>query len=208
MKPLRAIPLFSLILFCLLVLGSCTTTAAKKEKSLGLQSEALVLLDAEEYGQAVTLLEEAVKLAPQESEGRYNLVLALLANNQADEAITLSNASFALFPAHLEFLLAKAFAYREKGDSNSAFALYTEILALDRANFSLHADLMELAQQKGQTSFARETALYLLSMHKEEARAFDTLATIEGQDSWYAVVSTLMKEASAQSPVLPQEQSK
>ena len=201
MKTLRSILFFSLVFFSLVLLGSCTSTAAKREKSLGLQAEALLALDTKEYAQAVSVLEEAVKLAPKESEGRYNLVLALLANKQADEAITLSDASFALFPAHLEFKLAKAFAYREKGELNSAFDLYAEILAMDRGNFVLHAMLMELALENGYTDFARESAKYLLSRHKEEARALSALATIEGEDSWYAVASSLMKEASEESPL-------
>ncbi len=200
--------LIPILLLSLLLLGSCTTGVAKKEKSLVLQAEALTLLDNKEYGQAVPLLEEAVKLAPEESEGRYNLVLALLANEQFDEAITLSDASFSLFPAHLEFLLAKAFAYREKGDPDHAFVLYYEILAMDKGKYSLHATLMELALEMGYADFAKETALYLLSMHQEEARAFNALATLEGKDSWYAFASSLMKEASAISPELIQEQSK
>ena len=166
------------------------------------------MLDAKMYGQAVPLLEEAVKLAPNESEGRYNLVLALLANEQFDEAIILCDTSFPLFPVHLEFLLAKAYALREKGELNSAFDLYSEILTLDRGNFPLHATLMELALAHGYTDFARETALYLLSMHKEQARALEALATIEGEDSWFAFASSLMKEASVLSPELNQEQSK
>jgi len=207
-KRLRSILFYALVFFSLVLLGSCTTTAAKREKNLVLQAEALVALDAKEYEQAVTILEEAVNLAPKESEGRYNLVLALLANRQFDEAILLSEGSFSLFPAHLEFLLAKAFAYREMGDVDTAFSLYTEILAKDRGNSSLHATLMELALEKGQTAFAKETALYLLSMHEEEARALQALATIEGEDSWYAFAASLMKEASTKSPELPQEQSK
>ena len=200
--------LIVLLLLSILLLPSCTTSVAKKEKSLGIQAEALLSLDAKEYGHAVTLLEEAVKLAPKESEGRYNLVLALLANKQFTEAIALSDSSFSLFPAHLEFLLAKAFAYREQGELHSAFDLYTEILALDKGNYPLHANLMELALEKGFTNFTRETALYLVFMHKEEARALQALATMEGKDSWYAVAASLMKEASAKSQVLPQSQSK
>lgn len=185
-----------ILLLSLLLLGSCSTRLAKREKSLVLQSEALSLLDSKEYGQAVTKLEEAVKLQPKESEGRYNLVLALLANQQNDEAITLCDTSFALFPAHLEFPLAKAFAYRQKGQWPDAFTLYAEVLLLDRGNFSLHATLMELALNQGYTDFAKETAHYLLSVHKEEARALKTLAALEGEDSWYALASSLMKEAS------------
>ena len=200
--------LIPILFLALVLLSSCTTMAARKEKSLGLQAEALLLLQAKEYEQAVALLEEAFKLAPKESEGRYNLVLALLANKQADDAITLSEASFALFPAHLEFLLAKAYALREKGELESAFAVYEKILALDRGNFALHANLMELALEKGQTAFSQKTALYLLSVHKEEARAFKALATMEGKDSWYAVAASLMKEASKPDPEPLPEQSK
>lgn len=200
--------LIPLLILTLLLLSSCTTSIAKREKSLVLQAEALSLLDAKEYGKAVPLLEEAVKLAPKESEGRYNLVLALLANEQFDEAILLCDDSYSLFPAHLQFMLAKAFALRAKGESDAAFSLYSEILALDRGNFPLHATLMELALEKGYHDFARKTALYLLSVHKEEARAFKALATIEGEDSWYAFAASLTKEASAESPELIQEQSK
>lgn len=200
--------LIPILLLSVLLLGSCSTRLAKKEKSLALQADALALLDEKEYGQAVTILEEAVRLAPQESEGRYNLVLALLANEQFDEAITLSDASFSLFPAHLEFMLAKAYALRQKGAMQMAFDLYAEILEMDRGNFPLHATLMELALEEGYVDFSKETALYLLSMHKEEARAFKALATIEGEESWYAVALSLMKEASEQSPELPPEQSK
>jgi len=200
--------LIPLLLLFLLLFSSCTTMAAKKEKSLGLQAQALVALDAKEYGQAVALLEEAVRLTPKESEGRYNLVLALLANKQFDKAITLSEASFSLFPAHLEFLLSKAYAYREMGELDSAFDLYAEILAIDSGNFSLQANLMELALEKGYTDFARKTALYLLGKHKQEARALKTLATLEGEDSWYALAASLMKEASVKSPEMPQELSK
>lgn len=205
MKKVTFILLLSLC--SLLLLGSCTTMAAKREQSLILQAEALLLLDEKAYGQAVTLLEEAVRLSPKESEGRYNLVLALLANGEFDEAITLSEESFALFPAHLEFLLAKAYALREKGESKSAFAVYESILRLDRGNFALHATLMELALAMNQTTFARETALYLLSVHKEEARALQVLATMEGEGSWYAAAAPLMKEASGQDPELLPEQS-
>lgn len=189
------------------MLGSCSTRLAKREKSLVLQADALLLLDSKEYGQAVTKLEKAVMLQPKESEGRYNLVLALLANQQNDEAITLCDTSFALFPAHLEFPLAKAFAYRQKGQWSDAFTLYAEVLLLDRGNFSLHATLMELALKQGFTDFAKETALYLLSLHKEEARALKTLATLEGEDSWYALASSLMKEASKPVQEEHQEQS-
>jgi tetratricopeptide (TPR) repeat protein len=181
---------------------------AKREKSLVLQAEALTLLDEKAYAEAVPLLRQAVKLAPKESEGRYNLVLALLANEQPDEAITLCDASFSLFPAHLEFILAKAFAYRQKGDLDEAFVVYREILDKDKGNFTLHAHLMELALELGYTDFAKQNALYLLSLHKEEARAFETLATLEGEDSWYAKASSLMKEASTAAPEQPQEQSK
>ena len=203
----RLIPILLLIL-TLLLLGSCTTTAAKREKSLGLQAQALIALDAEEYGKAVALLEEAVKLAPKESEGRYNLVLALVADGQFDEAIALSDASFVLFPANLEFLLSQAFAYRKKGDLDAAFILYADILAKDRGNFALHATLMELALEEGYTEFAQETALYLLFVHKEEVRALQALTTIEGVDSWYAKALPLMKEASEQDPEMLPEQSK
>ncbi len=200
--------LIAILLLSLLLLSSCTTRVAKREKSLVLQSEPLLALDAKEYGEAVVLLEDAVKLAPKESEGRYNLVLALLADKQFDEAIARSDASFALFPAHLEFLLAKAFALREKGDLDTAFSIYAEILATDRGNYPLHATLMELALEMEHIEFARETALYLLSVHKEEARAFQALATIEGDTSWYALAASLMKEASKQDPELPPSQSK
>lgn len=201
----RAIPI---LLLSLLLLLSCSTGAAKRDKSLFLQAEGLSALEAKEYAEAVSLLQQAVKLAPQESEGRYNLLLALLANKQLDEAILLSDASFSLFPAHLEFLLAKAFAYREQGELDAAFVLYGEILAMDRGNFPLHATLMELAMELGYTDFARESAQYLLSVHQEEARAFKTLATLEGEESWYALASSLMKEASKEDPKQPQEQSK
>lgn len=197
-----------ILFLSLLLLGSCSTRLAKREKSLVLQADALLLLDSKEYGQAVTKLEKAVMLQPKESEGRYNLVLALLANQQNDEAITLCDTSFALFPAHLEFPLAKAFAYRQKGQWSDAFTLYAEVLLLDRGNFSLHATLMELALKQGFTDFAKETALYLLSLHKEEARALKTLATLEGEDSWYALASSLMKEASEPVQEEHQEQSK
>ncbi len=200
--------LIPILLLSVLLLGSCSTRVAKRERSLTLQAEALHLLDAKEYAKAVSLLKEAFRLTPKESEGRYNLVLALLANREFDEAISLCDASFTLFPAHLEFLLAKAFALREKGDSDSAFILYSEILAMDRGNFPLHATLMELALEEGYTQLAQETALYLLSMHKEEARALAALATIEGKESWYAQAGSLMKEASAESPELPLEQSR
>jgi len=196
------------LFLCLLLLGSCSTQVARKEKSLVLQKDALAALDRKEYGDAVPLLKEAVKLAPKESEGRYNLVLALLADEQFDEAILLCDTSFALFPAHLQFPLAKAYAYRQKGEQEKAFELYREILAKDRGNYTLHATLMELAMEEGDTSFAREVALFLISVHKEEARSFSTLATLEGEASWYAKVSALMKEASAQDPKPPQGQSK
>ncbi len=204
----RLFPILLVFLFSVLLFGSCSTTQAKREKSLVLQAEALSLLDAKEFGQALPLLQEAVKLAPNESKGRYNLVLALLANQKFDEAITLSSASFSLFPAHMEFLLAQAYALREKGETDDAFALYGDILALDRGKFSLHADLMELALEQGYTDFAKEAGLYLLSVHKEEARAFKVLATIEGDASWYALVATLMKEASEKDPEPLPEQSK
>ncbi|MBI9093457.1 MAG: tetratricopeptide repeat protein [Sphaerochaeta sp.] len=200
--------LVPILFLTLVLLASCTTTSAKREESLVLQAEALSLLDAKEYGQAVPLLEEAVKLSPKESEGRYNLVLALLANEMFDEAILLCDDSYALFPAHLQFMLAKAFALRTKGESDAAFSLYSAILAIDRGNFPLHATLMELALEKGNTDFAKDTALYLLSVHEEEVKAFDALATIEGEDSWYALAASLMKEASAESPESIQEQSK
>ena len=204
----RLLPILLILLISLLLLGSCSSMAAKREKSLILQDEALTLLDAQEYGQAVPLLEEAVRLAPKESEGQYNLVLALLADEQYEKAILQCDASFSLFPAHLEFLLAKAYAYREMGELDTAFTLYREILALDRGNFALHATLMELALERGQNAFAEETALYLLSVHKEEARALQALATLEGEDSWYAAAAPLMKEASEPDPELPLEQSK
>lgn len=204
----RLIPVLLLSLISLLLLGSCSTMAAKREKSLVLQAEALKLLDAQEFGQAVSLMEEAVRLAPKESDGQYNLVLALLADEQFEKAITQCDASFSLFPAHLEFLLAKAYAYREMGDPDTAFMLYAEILALDRGNFALHATLMELALEMEYTTFAKETALYLLSVHTEEARALQALATVEGDESWYALAASLMKEASEQDPESLQEQSK
>lgn len=201
----RALPA---LLLCLFLLGSCSTQVARREKSLVLQKDAIAALDRKEYGEAVPLLKEAVKLAPKESEGRYNLVLALLADEQFDEAILLCDASFSLFPAHLQFPLAKAYAYRQKGEQETAFALYGEILAKDRGNYALHATLMELAMEEGATSFAKEIALLLISLHKEEARAFATLATLEGEASWYAKANALMKEASTQDPKPPLGQSK
>lgn len=201
----RIIPI---LLLSLLLLGSCSTRVAKREKSLVLQAEALSLLDEKAYAEAVPILEQAVKLAPKESEGRYNLVLALLANEQSDEAIALCDASFSLFPAHLEFLLAKAFAYRQKNQLDEAFAVYRDVLTKDSGNFTLQASLMELALEMGYTDFARQNAHFLLSVHKEEARAFKALATLEGKDSWYAQVDLLMKAASTPDPKLPQEQSK
>ncbi len=196
----RLIPLLFVFLCSILLIGSCSTTQAKRERSLVLQAEALSLLDAKEFERALPLLQEAVNLVPNESEGRYNLVLALLATQRFDEAITLSRSSFSLFPAHMEFLLAQAYALREKGDTDDAFSLYRDILALDRGNFSLHADLMELALEQGQSDFAKQVGQYLLSVHKEEARAFKALATIEGDASWYALASTLMKGASEEDP--------
>ncbi len=196
-----------LLFVSLLLLGSCSTRVARREKSLVLQSRALAALDTKEYDKAVPLLKKAVELAPQESEGRYNLVLALLANKEFDEAIGVSDASFALFPAHLEFPLAKAYALRQQGAQDKAFALYEEVLKKDRGNYPLHATLMELALKEGSLEFAKERALYLLSVHKQEARAFSVLASLEGEQSWYAMASSLMKEASKEDPKPPQEQS-
>lgn len=201
----KAIPI---LLLSFLLLSSCSTQVAKRERSLALQAEALTLLDDKEYGRAVALFEEAVDLMPKASEGRYNLVLALLANGQFDEAVTLSDASFTMFPAHLEFLLAKAFAYRQKGDLDEAFALYSEILEKDKGNFPLQAALMEVALESGYFDFAKDRALFLLSVHKEEARAFGVLATLEGEESWYGHAYSLMKGASAEDLEQRQEQSR
>ena len=201
----KAIPI---LLLSFLLLSSCSTQVAKRERSLALQAEALTLLDDKEYGRAVALFEEAVDLMPKASEGRYNLVLALLANGQFDEAVTLSDASFTMFPAHLEFLLAKAFAYRQKGDLDEAFALYSEILEKDKGNFPLQAALMEVALESGYFDFAKDRALFLISVHKEEARAFGVLATLEGEESWYGHAYSLMKGASAADLEQRQEQSR
>ncbi|MDT4761584.1 hypothetical protein [Sphaerochaeta sp. PS] len=182
----------------LLLLGSCSTTVAKREKSLVLQTEAIGMLQGRSYEGAVSKLKQALVLEPNSEEARYNLLLALLAAESYDEAIVLSDGSSLLFPANLNFSLAKAYALRKMGKVEQAFTLYQEIVDKDKANYSLQAKLMELSLEEGVVKFAKERALYLISVHQEEARAFTVLATLEGEESWYALARDLMKEASTQ----------
>lgn len=185
-----------LALLFILLFSSCTSTTSSAHKAQSLNSEALSLLRAKEYEGAISKLKEALNLDVQQSELHYNLVFALLAQGSYEQAIKNSNASFALFPAHLEFPLAQAYALRELGEVEAAFIRYEEILALDEGNYPLRATLAELALDLGQEQFAHKHALFLLYAHKEETRALQVLASLEGEESWYAAALSLRKEAS------------
>jgi len=199
--------LFSLLM--LILLSSCATNASQRERdSSALQELGLLYLDKGHYEEAINTFDKALALDGQNSEVLYNKVLALIANKAYQRAIDTAEFGYALFPANLEFLMAKALSEKELGQDNEALHTYERLLNLDPGNAARRALVMEFALEKGFASVAKEQALFLLSVHQEENRAFSVLTTLEGEESWYALAYEFMKEAVEESPESPLIQSR
>ena len=197
------------LILTMTLLSSCATNAAQTDREfIALQELGVLYLDTAQYEEAISTFDKAITLKSQNSEVLYNKVLALLANKDFPKAQETAKLGFSRFPANLEFLMAKAWAEIQLNQNNEALATYLGIIALDPGNAARRALIMEFALEKGFVSEAKEQALFLLSVHKEEARAFSVLAALEGDESWYALAKEFMKGVAAQSPALQQPQSK
>nr|WP_321299069.1 hypothetical protein [uncultured Sphaerochaeta sp.] len=178
-----------------LLLGSCASTRAQD-----VAQEAAVLFGQGESSAALDLYERALDLAPDNSEYRYNHLLALLEVNP-NEVPMQAEEAFAQFPAHLEFLLVKARAYALERAYEQALITYDRILDLDAGNYELMASVMLLAKSWGYRENALALAEHLVLNHRKEQEASAVIEELASEVSYLRDLATyLTKEAETEDP--------
>jgi tetratricopeptide (TPR) repeat protein len=186
--------LFLFFVICSVFLVSCGTSLVLSGQDLpALKQLGLLYMDNGEYEMALTTFDKAIALAPEDKELLYNKVLVLLAKGNYQDAVELSTSSFENFPASLRFLKTKASALLFLQEIEQALAVYLQILSLDMANYELHAQVMEFAMNRGFAEEARSEAEFLMGRQKEVSRALDVLIRLDGPQSPYASLKTLLE---------------
>jgi tetratricopeptide (TPR) repeat protein len=186
--------LFLFFIVCSVFLVSCGTSLVLSGQDLpALKQLGLLYMDNGEYEMALATFDKAIALAPEDKELLYNKVLVLLASGNYQDALELSSSTYERFPASLRFLKAKASALLSLQEIEKALAIYQQILSLDMANYELHAQVMEFAMNRGFVETAKSEAEFLMGRQKEVARALDVLLRLDGNQSPYASLQTLLE---------------
>jgi tetratricopeptide (TPR) repeat protein len=186
--------LFLFFVICSFFLVSCASSLVLSGQDLpALKQLGLLYMDNGEYEMALTTLDKALLLDSEDKELLYNKILVLLARENYQDAVDLSTSSFEKFPAALRFLKAKASALHSLQKLEQALAVYQEMLSLDKGNYELHAQVMEFAMNQGFLEVARSEAEFLMGRQKEVSRAFAVLQRLDGSQSPYAGLETLLE---------------
>lgn len=177
----------ALLVLAILLLTSCTTLVEGKRAEQAAE-QASLLFAQKEYAASQKLYAEAVSLAPDIPAYQYNEQLSRLYLKEYEKVVEMSEASFAQFPAHLSFLFLKARALSQMEAYDQALSVYAHIFSLNPA---LYAERMEVAENALQWGYPEQTkalALALVAENQMEKQAFSLLASLEGEESWYAHV--------------------
>ncbi len=197
----------ALLLLASLLLISCTTMGEGK-RSEQAAKRASELFAQKEYAASQKLYAEAVSLAPKNPSYQYNEQLALFHLQEYEDVVEMSEASFAQFPAHLSFLFLKARALSQSEAYEQALSVYARIFSLNPALYDQRMEVSQKALTWGYPEQAKELAIALVAENQMEEEAFSLLASLEGDESWYAyMLSYLTKEGEEPSQGQPQRES-
>ncbi len=188
--------LVSLLLLCLLLASGCTSYTA-----LRYAQKAQLAFAQESWEEAARLYYLAFEDSPKHADYLYNQLLSLLYAKSYDSVIEESENAIKAFPAYLEFLLLEARAYTLKQDYGTALSVYEAYREANPGSYSVQAEVMNLALEWGETSFAIQLAQRLIDIPGTSEQALKVLAAVEGKESWPSyLLEYLTREKPAQDP--------
>lgn len=136
---------------------------------------AAVLEDRGDYDEAITRLQEAIKLKPYDVPAIYNLGNAFYATRQFDPAISEYQDALHYDPGYSGARLNLGNAYLGENQPAAALAQYQEVIRLDPGNFLAHNNLAETLARQGQNDAAITEYQQAIRFNPDYAEAYNNL---------------------------------
>ena len=136
---------------------------------------AVVLEARGEFDEAMSRLQEAIRLKPYDVPAIFNLGNVYYATVQYDEAISEYRDALRLDPNNPDIHLNLGNAFFKKKQFDDAIAQYQEVVRLDPGNALAHNNLGEMLAKKGQTDDAISQYLEAIGLKPDYAQAYNNL---------------------------------
>jgi tetratricopeptide (TPR) repeat protein len=175
MKPSRPRPRVSRWLPAVLLAAALTGGCAGSIRGPQLAAEYYNLgngyYELGDYPKAIGYFRKALQLDAKNARVRFNLALALVKANQAEEARLLLEQLRGLDPENLGLLEALAFVYQIEGNTAEAESLYRHVLDRSPGSATARYNLAVLLEQLGRPEEALQQLETLLDNHSEDLEA-------------------------------------
>jgi tetratricopeptide (TPR) repeat protein len=127
---------------------------------------------------ALIWLQQAVELIPREPQAHNDLIGALNASQQRDQALAAVRQALQLWPGDPHFLNVHAFVLVQRGDSAAAAAAYREVIRVCPDQAATHAELGLVLLHLGEVEEARAALEQALLLDPRYPAALTSLANL------------------------------